>query len=762
MRTRLGLVAAATFLAAVWLARGPLSRVWEGFRRPSNLLLISIDTLRADHLGSYGYSAAQTPTLDALAAGGVRFVRAATTTPLTLPAHTSLLTGTFPAWHGVRDNGGFYVSDAEITLAEQLHARGYRTGAFVGAFVLDSRWGLGQGFDRYFDDFDLSRYGGKGLDAVQRPGSEVVDRAQTWLDEGSDRPFFAWVHLYDPHTPYAPPEPFRSRFPATVAGAYDAEIAYTDSQVARLIARLQATGRLASTLVVVVGDHGESIGEHEEQAHGFFVYDATVRIPLIVAGPGVSARTVSDQVRIVDVMPTVLDLLGVDIPSAVQGRSLRPLAAGGHRDLPALSETYYPRYHYGWSELQAISDGHYKFIEAPERELYDLETDPGETHNLIASNPQRASALQRALRDLQTRSAGSAGLSAPRPVDPESEERLRALGYVGGSVSARHLEDRPRGDPKRTIRLYNLLKRAAEDSVNGDIAAGIEKVRRALEADPGIVEGYTMLGNLHSKAKRFEEAARGYRRALDLDPEHQGAAFSLALTYKQMGRLADAQTGFERARTLDPKSGKADWQIADILMQRGEAANAAAVLATALQDKPVDRPPFLLKLAEAEIEQHRYDEAARHVREALAARPDVARAHYDLGLIAEARGDAARAAAEYAAECRRPDPTYRASFNLAKLLSKAGRRQDAVVQFRNAVTANPQFAAGYLYLAKALLDAGDLDASEEAARKGLAANPERDVAPLGHYVLADVYTRKGREQEAALEAARGRRVERGG
>jgi arylsulfatase A-like enzyme/lipopolysaccharide biosynthesis regulator YciM len=735
--------------------------LWPGSGRPANVLLVSIDTLRADHLGCYGYSAAQTPALDALAARGLRFSHASTTTPLTLPAHTSLMTGTFPAWHGVRDNGGFYVSEDQTTLAEVLRGRGYRTGGFVGAFVLDSRWGINQGFDRYFDEFDLSRYEGKGLDAVQRPGSEVVDHALAWLDEDKDRPFFAWVHLYDPHTPYTPPDTYRARFPPTMVGAYDAEIAYTDSQVARLFARLAETGRLDSTLVVVVGDHGESLGEHEEQAHGFFVYEATVHIPLIVAGPTIPSRVVPDQVRIVDVMPTVLDTLGVEIPSVVQGKSLRPMSNGTHGDLLALSETYYPKYHYGWSDLQAVDDGRYKFILAPDRELYDLQNDPGETHNLAPSNPQRTAALERALRDLQARSAGSAAASAPRQMDPEAEERLRALGYVGGSVSARNLDERPRGDPKTTIRLYNLLKLAAQDSVNGDIDAGIEKVRRALGADPDIVEAYTMLGNLHTKAKRYDEAVQAYQQALKLDSEHQGAAFSLALAYKQMGRLADAQAGFERAGVLDPKSGKADWQMADILMQRGDYAHAAAILETALRDKKVDRPSFLIKLAEADIEQRRYDEAERSLREAISARPDAPMGHYDIGLVAEARGDLNRATAEYELECRRQNPSYRASFNLAKLLSKAGRSQEAVAHFRNAVAANPQFGTGYLYLAKALLDVGDLTASEEAARKGITSNPDREVAPLGHYVLADVYTRMGREREAAQQLAMGRRLERG-
>ncbi|HEY7516512.1 MAG TPA: sulfatase, partial [Vicinamibacteria bacterium] len=272
---RFGLAAVilAGLLAGVWWTRPR----WVGSLLPArtarNLLLVSIDTLRADRLGSYGHREAQTPRVDALARSGLRFAQATTVVPLTLPAHSSLLTGTFPAWHGVRDNGGFYLGEDQTTLAEVLKAKGFRTGGFVGAFVLDRRWGIAQGFDRFFDEFDLEKFNdAQSMDAIQRPGSEVVDRALEWLGAERERPFFAWVHLYDPHTPYDAPEPWKSRFPATPSGAYDAEIAASDAQVGRLLDSLDGDGRLAETVVVVVGDHGEMLGEHGEATHGFFVY----------------------------------------------------------------------------------------------------------------------------------------------------------------------------------------------------------------------------------------------------------------------------------------------------------------------------------------------------------------------------------------------------------------------------------------------------------------------------------------------------------
>jgi arylsulfatase A-like enzyme/predicted Zn-dependent protease len=743
-------IAAAAF--AVWRRALP---------RATNVLLISIDTLRADRIGSYGYTGARTPAIDALAARGVRFAQATTVAPLTLPAHASLLTGTFPTYHGVRDNGQFYLGDEQVTLAEHVKARGYRTGGFVGAFVLDRRWGIAQGFDTYADEFDLSKYQlAAGIDAAQRPGNEVVDRAIAWLREASDQPFFAWVHLYDPHAPYAAPEPFGARFPPTMQGAYDAEVAFADTQVARLVEALgDARGH---TLIVVVGDHGESLGEHEEQQHGFFVYDAVTQVPLIIAGlPATEPRVVSDQVRIVDVMPTVLDVLGLPSPDAVQGTSLVPAARGARVELLALAESWYPRFHYGWSELLAVRDGRYKLIAAPRRELYDTVNDPGEAKDLSAENPRLADALERALHDLRSKTASSTEPPDPQEVDPEVEERLRALGYVGGSVSPRHLEERPRGDPKDKIALYNLLKQAGTDSVAGRIDDAIAKVQRVLADDAEVVEAHVMLGNLHTKAERLEEAVAAYQQALALDQGNENAAFALALAYKKAGQADAAEAGFGRVLQMNPRSTKSQWQLAEIWMGRGDFARAEQTLAAALA-LDVDRPAFLMKLGESQIPLAKFDEAEKNLREALRLKPDLPMANYDLGVLYEARGEAARAADAYEAELKVSPRTYQAHFNLAKMLSKAGRINDAVAHFRAAVDANPSFGSGYLYLAKALLDAGELQDSEAAALKGLASNPEPQVKPLGHYVLADVYTRMGRERDAARHVAMGRRLERGG
>jgi arylsulfatase A-like enzyme/cytochrome c-type biogenesis protein CcmH/NrfG len=752
-----GIAALVVVLAAAGL-------VWQrgGLRpasRPRSVLLISVDTLRADRLGSYGHSAAATPVLDALAARGLRFTDATTTVPLTLPAHTSLLTGTFPTYHGVRDNGGFYVDDSLTTLAETVKPLGYRTGGFVAAFVLDRRWGIAQGFDYYFDDFDLSKFEmSAGLDAAQRPGKDVVDRALAWLAEDRERPFLAWVHLYDPHSPYTPPEPYRSRFPATAQGAYDGEVAYTDAEIGRLLSALEASGQLDSTLVVVVGDHGESLGEHGEQQHGFFVYDAAVHIPLIIAGPGVPARTVTEQVRIVDVMPTVLDLLGVTPPEEVQGQSLTPLGRGEALDLLAYSETYYPRYHYGWSELTAVRDGRFKFIAAPRRELYDVEADPGETKDLSSENPRMAEALERGLRDLVSRTATEAVVQQPRALDPDTEQRLRALGYVASTVSRAAMADTPRSDPKDTIRLYNLLKRAAQDSVDGNVDAGIARVREVLAVDPEVIEAHTMLGNMLTKAGRPQEAIAAYQRALAVDPEHEGAAWSLALAYKDAGKEDEAKAGFERVLQLNPRGAKPLYQLADIAVRNRDLAGAVALLEKGLT-LDADRAAFLVRLAEVRIELNQMDAAHAALTEAIGIKPDQAMAHYNLALVYEARRNVAGAITEYEAEIASSPMLYQPHFNLARLLAAGGRVPEALAHFKAAVDKNPEFGTGYLYLAKTMLDAGDLQGAEQAAQRGLKLNPDPAIRPLGHFVLADVYAGMGRDTDARRQVALGRRAQ---
>jgi tetratricopeptide (TPR) repeat protein len=479
----------------------------------------------------------------------------------------------------------------------------------------------------------------------------------------------------------------------------------------------------------------------------------------MIAGPGVPSRVVPEQVRIVDVMPTVLDMLDIETPASVQGTSLVPLARGQELKLLALVESWYPRYHYGWSELVAVRDGRYKLIQAPRRELYDLAEDPGELHDLAAEQPERADALEQALEDLLERVTSEDAARGPSIMDPETEERLQALGYIGGSISPRHLEDRPRGDPKDKIDLFNLLRKATHAFSEERVDDAIADVQQALAEDPEIVEAHRLLGNFHEKAGRPEEGIKAFQRALELDPEHQAAVFGLALAHKKAGRLEDAETGFERAHEIDPRDGKVLWHLADIRMRQKRFDEAEGTLREALALE-VDQPKYRLKLGECYIELERHADAERVILEALEEKPELPRAHFNLALAHEGRGQIERAVAEYEAEIAQTPTAFRAVFNLGKLLMRA-RPEEARTMFRQTVEWNPEFGTGYLYLAKTLLDAGELEEAEEAAKTGLAKNPELGTAPLGHYILADIYSRRGRPEEAARQVAAARRLERG-
>jgi arylsulfatase A-like enzyme/Tfp pilus assembly protein PilF len=728
-----------------------------------NLLVITLDTTRADRLGAYGYATAQTPVLDRLAREGVLFEQASTSAPITLPAHSTLFTGRFPPAHGVRDNGGFYLDPAQLTLAEMLREREVRTGAFVAAYVLDAKWGLDQGFDTYVDNFDLSKYRGISLGDIQRPANEVVDEALQWLDGARGGRFFGWLHLYDPHTPYEPPEPYRTRFRGR---PYDGEIAFTDSQIGRVVEYLERHALLDRTVVVVAGDHGESLGDHGEEAHGFFIYESVVRVPLIVRAPYASmrGRRVADPVRTVDVLPTALDLLGIPAPPTVEGRSLAPLMTGDARELEleAYAEATYPLHHFGWSDLRALRSGRFKLIAAPRPELYDLQNDPGETQNLFETRRPLGDSMLARLQEME-RAMKTEGVSAePTPeIDPDARERLAALGYVGTFVATTAAPDRASlPDPKDKVHLFNLMTNARELSKGEDrFTRVIRMLTQVVEEDPKVIDAWFMLGNEHVRAERPAEAIEYFKRALALKPDYDIAVVNMANAYRRLGKDDEALVGYRRYLELDPRNPQVRYQLAQILIDRGQYAAARAELEAALAQEP--------KLAAARnalgviaLHEGNLSRAEQEIREAIRQRPDVRLAHFNLAVIAETRGDLVSAERQYIRELELHDRSFKAWFNLGRLYERRGDRRRQIEALTGAIEANPDFAEGYFYLAKAHLDAGrDLRQALDIARKGLSLAPDSPYAPLGHYVAADIYNRLGQPDRARREAALGRRLE---
>ena len=762
--------------AAVWLLPARTTRTGAGVdlgtlprglsRDRLNVVVVTLDTTRADRIGAYGARDVETPALDRLAREGVLFEQAVSVAPLTLPAHSSIFTGKFPPEHGVRDNGGFFLGADQITLAETLKARGYRTGAFVAAYVLDAKWGINQGFDTYVDDFDVSQVRAVSLSAIQRPANEVLDKALPWIDESNGTPFFAWIHLYDPHSPYRPPEPFASRY---AKHPYNGEIAFMDSQIARLVSQLESRGLYDRTVIVVMGDHGESLGEHGEGSHGFFVYNSVTRVPFMIRAPFSQTlrRRVSDPVRSVDVMPTVIDLLGGTIPPGISGVSLAPLMTGATRDLglDAYSEAMYPLHHYGWSDLRALRSGRYKVIDAPRPELYDIDRDPAEATNLFA---ERRALGDRMIAQLRTLEGGFSKTTASVPagdVDPEARERLAALGYVGTFVASASDPRTGRADPKDKIGLFNKLGTATDLSKEreGDAEATFGRIvgllNEVISEDPQVIDAWFMRGTRYMAHGDLEKAVDDFKHTLTLKPDYDLAVFNLAQAYRRMGQDEAALAGFEHYLTLDPTDPFVQYQMGEIWLDRGDLARAEPLFRRALE---VDSSVVAAKNALGVIALQRGDPATaeRLIREALAAKPTLRLAHFNLALLAEQRGDIRSAEREYVEELKQHTENFKAAFNLSRLYEQVGDREGQIGALKQSIVSNPRFAEGHFFLAKVYLDSGtNLGEATKLALKGLELGPKSEYAPLGHYVLADIYNRQGRAREGAQELARGRALE---
>src|SRR6266446_259430 len=450
-----------------------------------NVVFITIDTLRPDHLGCYGDKQIGTPNIDALAADSSRFERAYTAVPVTLPSHTAIFTGTYPIYSGMHDFAANKLNPTQATLASVLKENGYTTGAVIGSAVLDSRFGLNHGFDFYYDHFDFNRLQESNLDEMERPGDIVADVTLDWLSKNYQKKFFLWMHLYDPHYPYRPPAPYSEEYRDR---PYDGEIAFADAQVGRLLEFLKNKGLYQSTLIVLSGDHGESLGEHGEKTHGFFIYNATLHVPLIIhlAG-GVHARTVANLVNLADLMPTVLAALNIQIPAQVQGQSLLPLMSPKKEDnaRSLYAETFLPRLHFNWSELRGVETETYHFIDAPKPELYDLRKDPGETHNLYADRKAVAEEMRARLTALIRQYSAGQELAEKTGLDPALMERLKSLGYAGFSGGGSPtITDRALPDPKDRIQVYELISDAIAESQHGDYTDSTEKLNLALKTEP--------------------------------------------------------------------------------------------------------------------------------------------------------------------------------------------------------------------------------------------------------------------------------------
>jgi arylsulfatase A-like enzyme/Tfp pilus assembly protein PilF len=606
-RVAVGLVIVAVLGVAAYLALRPRAfSIAPAADR--NILLVTIDTLRADAVGAYGGEAA-TPNLDRLAATGARFTFAHAHAVLTLPSHASLLTGRHPYEHGIRDNTGFRVRDGERTLAVALKAQGFSTGAFVSAFTLDQRYGLNAGFDIYDDR--VSEVGTTTVVAVpERRADAAISSALGWIG-AQQRKWFAWVHVFDPHAPYAAPPDWAARYPSN---AYAGEVAWTDFALGSLFARLEQEAR--PTLVIVTADHGEGLGEHGELTHGIFAYETTIRVPLIIAEavpgrPPTRGVIVDAPARHIDVMPTVFDAIGIhdgDLP----GGSLAPAIAGDPGDRPAYFEAMMPTLARGWAPLRGVIAGREKLIDLPIPEFYDLGADPAELQNVVSVRGNRPDVLRQVLRGFDISPPG-----LPAEEAASARERLRALGYMSGSPATRRDVYTEEDDPKKLIELDRLLHRGSEQYLAGRPADAIATYREILKRRPDMADAYRAMafalwqtGRTAEAIATLEAAIRNGVTQRDLQvrlgvylaetgvtaraiplleslPQHDTEVLNaLGLAYGQTNRDADAMRVFRRALEIDPTSGLAWQNIGTLQLRAGDLAEAEASLRRALEIDP--------------------------------------------------------------------------------------------------------------------------------------------------------------------------------
>jgi arylsulfatase A-like enzyme/Tfp pilus assembly protein PilF len=684
------------------------------------IILISVDTLRADHLPAYGYERVRTPAIDALAADGVVFERAYSHAPQTLPAHAALLTGRLPFETGVRDNLGFSLESGERLLPQMLRERGYATGGVVSTMVLRKETGIAQGFD--FFDGDIPWPPNMTVAQVQRDGATSEAIAERWLSSiGSPRAFL-FLHLYEPHKPYAPPGRFSELAP------YDGEIAYADEIIGTFIRYLKSRQLYEQSTIALVSDHGEGLGDHGEQEHGLFVYDDAIHVPLIVKqeGNAGAGRRVADVVQQIDLVPTILDLVKAPDPGHLRGRSLKPLldGTGTLADTPVYSEALYARYHLGWSELTAVTAGRYRYIKAPREELYDLQRDPHERANLALEHTQTRQALRGALDRLMA----GAIIHQPAAVSADARERLQALGYVAAQGGISTTSGNDLADPKDKDHLLETYRAAIDLAGDRKWTAAIARLQQVLREDPGMADGWSQLAQCADRLDRLDLAVEAFGHYIELQPSDPAGYLGAAAALLKQRKLDEARDHAQLA--------------ADVARRDAHARAASHEL-----------------LARIALARHDADTARREARLAREADTKLPMPAYVEGRLLYDQGDYDEALARFL-EATAEQQNSRAGFlrdlhyYAGDTLSRLERYAEAEAQFKLELETFPHDGRAHAALAMLYQTTGRAEAASQVLTEMLRATP----TPETYALAARVWTTIGNRQQAEAIRAEARRV----
>ncbi len=650
-------------LCVVWLVAGAWAAPPARATPRPNIILVTLDTVRADRMGFLGSPRKLTPYLDALARQSVVFTRAYSQVPLTTASHATILTGTYPQFHKVNDFGIPLGEDLPYA-PDLLRARGYRTAAFVGSLILDPAAKSAPGFERGFETYDAGfhrrRPGENRYESIERRGEQVATRALAWLNQHPRGPFFLWVHLYDAHDPYDPPEPFKSRYPSA---PYDGEVAYVDSVMGWFLSQLRSRGLYENSVIAVMSDHGEALGEHGELTHGVFLYDETIHVPLLIKLPHEvsGGKRIDRRVGLVDVLPTLLQAVGVPIPQDIQGESMLPFmktlraGAGGKAvpappERPAYAESDYPHRTFGWSALHSLRTGKYLFIAAPHPELYDQVVDPQADHNLASSSEAVAATLAGQLESFQQKTSSSR--EAPKAnMDADLQEKLAALGYVAsGNQSTLPGVKNSGADPKEKIEIVNLLHQAELLEENSEFAEAVPLLEQAIARESDIPIAYLKLGTALSILKNYAQAAPVLRKTIELRPDLTTPRFQLGSALFETGDFAGAAEQFESVLARFPDWAEARFSLATAYARMDRLPDAIKEYEKVIASRPNHYGAHLL-LGRAQTLTGKAEAALPNLTKAAALQPNspephafLADAYAQLGREQDAERERAEAA----------------------------------------------------------------------------------------------------------------------
>ncbi|MGA1825432.1 MAG: tetratricopeptide repeat protein [bacterium] len=683
--------------------------------------MITIDTLRADHLGCYGYTKIKTPTIDKVAQEGVLFENAFTSVPITLPSHISIFTGYYPHYHGIRNNGTYALSDSAKTLAEIFKKKGYTTAGFVSSFVLDRRFGLDQGFDTYNDNLTV------GVDATltgkERRAKTVTESALRWFDRVNPQKFFLWIHYYDPHDAYHPPAPYSDTYADNL---YDGEIAYTDHWVGILLAALKKRGIYDNTLIIIVADHGEGLGEHGESTHGIFLYDYALHVPFICSYAKLfpKAKRIESLVRLIDIAPTLVDMLEGKQVYEMQGQSLLQLIAGKEKkkELSLYCESLYPKFTHNWSPLFGFRENNWKYIEAPSPELYNIKDDPKENHNLFSLKPGIASRLEKQLKALMNGALSESDKSKKHQLSNEEKEKLKSLGYIFAPAEQ---EKETYPDPKKMIKLMPYMEQGAQYFAEGLFKKAIAEYEKVLKEYPQDTDAYTILASIYEamgenekaieslkkaveleseniiiynqlgisymKAGHYSEGIKVFNHVLELNPRCEEAYLNLGLYHFQKGEFDSAKNFYMKVLELDPDDIASRSYLVAIYQREGNYEGAIAECNAILKIDP-DNNTALFNLGATYVTLRKFNEAKSYFTKSLTINPAFDKAHYYLGFIYFQENNLDKAIESFTEAVRLNAHYAEAHFSLGTIYKRQGNYKRAADEFKTTLSINPNFA----------------------------------------------------------------------